>query len=120
MLAIRTAVLEEVALAVVRKSRCVEAQVVFALIPMVLMLASGDPGASRTGGYQAGLVFGSASEAMGVGMGITATVGTVTVTEEMEFRAETGVTVAVGVCPVGHRLPLIAQTVKVVVGEELA
>ena len=36
------------------------------------------------------------------------------------LRAEPGVTVAVIVCPVGHRLAVIAHPVTVVVGEELA
>jgi len=122
MLAIRTMVLEEAALAVVRLSGCVKAQVVFALIPMVTMLVSGDPSASCPRAVQPGLVLASAVltvETAAMGVGITGII-TVTATEEMELRAEPGVTVAVGVCPVGHRLPLIAQTVKVVVGEELA
>lgn len=98
------------------------------MIPMVLILVSGDPSASFPGAIHAGLIMVSApkgeTEAMGVEMEITRTIAVTeemeTMGVEMEFRVEPGLTVAVGAYPVGHRLPLIAQTVKVVVGEELA
>lgn len=120
--------LEDAALAVVSLSGSVKAQVVFALIPMVLILVSGDPSATFLGAVHAGLIMVSApkgeTEAMGVEMEISRTITVMEEMEamgvEMELRVEPGVTVAVGACPMGHRLPLIALTVNVVVGEELA
>mmetsp|Transcript_19740 Transcript_19740/g.29946 ORF Transcript_19740/g.29946 Transcript_19740/m.29946 type:complete len:152 (+) Transcript_19740:1436-1891(+) len=121
-LAIPLTVLEEAALAVVSLSGCVKAQVAFALTPMEPILVSGDPSASFPGALHAGLIMASAglsgeTEAMGVGMEMTVAA---TEEEEMELRVEPGATVAVGACPMGHRLLMIAQTIEVVAGGKLA